>query len=352
MFMYNDLSFTEAIREGTFQSMESDSSIVVLGLGVTYPNGADGTTKQLVDRFPNRVFDTPVSEGCVTGAGVGAAVAGMRPLIVHGRVEFALYGIDQIVTQAAKWNYMFGGGNPVPIVFRIAVGRQWGNGPQHTQALYCLFGSVPGLKVVIPSRPSAAKGLLTSALRDDNPVVFLEPRWLYGTRENVRSDVYYQDLDKAQVMREGADATLVTYGDGVIEAIRAASVLQSHGISLEVIDLVSLKPIDHHTIWNSVSKTGRLITFDTTHRAFCIGSEVVSKLCQRDISVLKHRPVGIACPDVPCPTSTSLTAQFYPTRVDIIHQVHLMLNIEPPHQDALSFEELHMAPKFDFAKCA
>ncbi len=348
--MHNNISFTEAILESTLQSMELDPAIFIMGLGVSYQNGADGTTKGLKARFPDRIFDTPVSESSVTGAGVGAAIAGMRPIIHHGRVEFALYALDQIVTQAAKWNYMFGGGNPVPIVFRIAVGRQWGNGPQHTQALYSLFGAVPGLKVVIPSCPVQAKGLLSSALREKGPVIYLESRWLYGTRANVPGSLYFEDLSRAKIVREGADITLVTYGDGMIEAIKADRLLRECGVSAEIIDLVSLQPIDHETIAKSVRKTGRLVTFDTTHGCFCVGSEIIAKLCQSDFNALKAAPISIACPNIPCPTSTALSAMFYPTRLDIVRTVQSLLGKNVPAYPALSFEELHLSPKFDFGK--
>lgn len=347
--MARSLSFTEAIRESTLQCMDADARVFVMGLGCSYPNGADGTTQGLAERFPERVLDTPVSEAALTGAGVGAAIGGMRPIVVHGRVEFALLALDQIVTQAAKWNYMFGGGNPVPITFRIAVGRQWGNGPQHTQALYGLFGSVPGLKVVIPSSPRAAKGLLASAVGDGNPVVFLEPRWLYATREDVPSEPYRQDLGRAVVVREGADVTLVTYGDGLVEAHRAARALAARGVDLEIVDLVSLHPIDHETIAASVRKTGRLLTFDTTHGAFCIGSEIIAKAVQHAFDALRAAPVSIACPDVPVPTATTLTEAFYPTRVDIVERVLALVGATPVAREALSFDELHLAPKFDFS---
>jgi len=348
--MHNNLSYTEAIREATLQCMELDAKIFVMGLGVSYQNGADGTTKGLKEKFPDRILDTPVSEACVTGAGVGAAVRGMRPIIHHGRVEFALFAIDQIITQAAKWNYMFGGGNPVPIVFRIAIGRQWGNGPQHTQALYSLFGSVPGLKVVIPSSPVNAKGLLASALRDNNPVAYLEPRWLYGTRASVPSELYYQDLSRASIARVGTDLTVVTYGDGVVEAVRAARILAERNISVEIVDLVSIQPIDYETVFRSVRKTGRLVTFDTTQSAFCVGSEIIAKCCQHELKVMKAAPISIACPNVPCPTSTSLTAEFYPTRVDLFRQVQTALGLAPAAHDLLSFDDLHISPKFDFSK--
>lgn len=348
--MHPNVSFTDAIRDSTRQCMEADPKIFILGLGVSYQNGADGTTTGLKQQFPDRIFDTPVSEASLTGAGVGAAVSGMRPIIHHGRVEFALFAIDQIVTQAAKWNYMFGGGNPVPIVFRIAVGRQWGNGPQHTQALYSLFGAVPGLKVVIPSSPSQAKGLLTSALRDKNPVVYLESRWLYGTREDVPNGEHTADLARARVVREGSDVTVVAYGDGVVDALKAARYLSAAGTDVEIIDLVSLQPMDYETIARSVRKTGKLLTVDTTHSCFCVGSEVISKLCQTDLASLKAAPVSITCPNVPCPTSTALTEHFYPTKIDIANGAQKLLGRSPIAAAPLSFEEFHLAPKFDFSK--
>jgi len=348
--MHNNISFTDAIQQATLQAMEVDPTVFVMGLGVSYANGADGTTKGLKQKFPDRILDTPVSEAAVTGAGVGAAISGMRPIIHHGRVEFALFAIDQIVTQAAKWNYMFGGGNPVPIIFRIAVGRQWGNGPQHTQALYSLFGSVPGLKVVVPSSPASAKGLLAAALKDVNPVVYLEPRWLYGTRENVAEAPYTQDLGSAVTVREGTDLTVVTYGDGLVEALRAERFLRERRISMEIIDLVSLQPIDHAAVLRSVKKTGRLITFDTTNSSFCVGSEIIAKCCQQGLGFFKASPISIACPDVPCPTSTVLSAAFYPTKVDLIRQVYVALGLQEVVAESLSFDYLHLSPKFDFSK--
>jgi pyruvate/2-oxoglutarate/acetoin dehydrogenase E1 component len=348
--MHPNLSFTEAIREATLQCMELDHRIFILGLGVNYHNGADGTTSGLKAKFPDRIFDTPVSEASLTGTGVGAAICGMKPIIHHGRVEFALFAIDQIITQAAKWNYMFGGGNPVPIVFRIAVGRQWGNGPQHTQALYSLFGAVPGLKVVIPSSPSQAKGLLAAALHDINPIVFLESRWLYSTREDVDPALTLLELGRARVVREGSDATLVAYGDGLVDALKADRHLREQGINIEIVDLVSLQPIDHETIARSVKKTGRIITVDTTQSCFCVGSEIIAKICSSNFGALRSAPVSIACPNIPCPTSTALTEHFYPTRIDIARAVQALVGGSETTFKPLSFDEFHLAPKFDFSK--
>ena len=338
------MSYTEAIREATEQSMARDPMVIVMGLGVSYKNGADGTMGTLKEQYPNRVFDTPVSEFCNTGAGVGAAITGMKPIIHHARVEFGLFAADQIITQASKWNYMFGGGNKVPIVFRLAVGRQWGNGPQHTQALYSLFGNVPGLKVVIPSSPYMAKGLLNSAIQDSNPVVYMEPRWLYGLKEEIPEDYYELPLDTARCVREGSDLTIVAYGDGVVDSIKAHDMLKQRGISVEIIDLVSINPIDYATVYASVRKTGRLLCFDTTNNAFNIGSEIIAKVCANAFDALKMAPQNLSTPNTPCPTSTALTEIYYPTRVDLANKVLSMLGMEK-HEEKMSFEELHILPK-------
>ncbi|MCG3773858.1 MAG: Acetoin:2,6-dichlorophenolindophenol oxidoreductase subunit beta [Nitrospira sp.] len=336
------LKYTEALKEATEQAMAADPKVFVVGLGVSYKNGADGTTAGLKALYPERVLDVPVSEDAFTGMAVGAAIHGLRPIVHHGRVEFALFAADQIFTQAAKWNYMFGGGHPVPIVFRINIGRQWGNGPQHTQALYGLFGSALGLKVVIPSSPYMAKGLLAAAIRDNNPVVLLEPRWNFQLKEAVPKEPYVLPLDRAHIVHEGADITVVSYGDGLIAA-REALELVGDDVDIDMIDLVSINPIDHDTVIASVRKTGRLITVDTTNAAFSIGSEVIARVLRDQDMVLKAPVASLSCPNVPCPTSTALTERYYPTKVDVANAILAMLG-KAPIDMPLSFEELHMAP--------
>lgn len=315
----------------------------MIGLGVSYKNGADGTMGNLKELFPNRVFDTPVSEATTTGAAIGSALTGMRPIIHHGRVEFALFAADQIITQASKWNYMFGGDYKVPIVFRIAIGRQWGNGPQHTQALYSLFGNVIGLKVVIPSSPKMAKGLLISAMLDDNPVIFLEPRWLYQIKEDVDESYFSIPLNESRIVKFGTDITIVSYGDGLIDSLKASVLLEEFGISAEVIDLVSINPIDYNQILQSVKKTGRLITVDTTNYSFNVGSEVIAKVCMSNLDYLKSNPISLSTPDVPCPTATSLTSIYYPTKITIANRILEEFGRELIEQ-MMSFEELHLPP--------
>jgi pyruvate dehydrogenase E1 component beta subunit len=306
--------------------MERDSSVFVMGLGATYKDGCDGTTAGLVDKYPDRVFDTPCSENATTGFCVGAAIAGMRPVIYHGRVEFALFAMDQIVTQAAKWNYMFGGKSPVPVVIRIAVGRRWGDAPQHTQVLHSMFAHVPGLKVVIPSTPRMAKGLLTAAIQDNNPVIFMEHRWLYGIKETVPEKHYSIALDSCRVIRPGKDITIVVNSDTLYEALKAVQPLRMHGIDPEIIDLVSINPVDYKTIIESVNRTRRLMVLDVGTRAFGVGSEIISRLCEDRETYwgMKATPVNIAAADCPCPMAPSLTEKYYPTTSTILDRIGKM----------------------------
>lgn len=333
------IKYSEAIKEATQQILEANPQAFLMGLGV--PQGAAGTAVGLKDLFPTQVLDTPTSEAALTGMAVGAAISGMHPMVYHERVEFSLLASDAIFTQAAKWNYMFGGGNPVPIVLRIAVGRQWGNGPQHSQAMYSLFGAVRGLKVVIPSTPRMMKGLLVAAMRDKNPVVILEPRWLYQVKEHVPTEMYEVSLDKARVVKEGNDVTVVAYGDAYIDTLAALKLLPQD-IDVELIDLVSLNPIDHETIARSVEKTGRILCVDSTNSAFSIGSEIIAKVAENPVGLIQA-PAAVAAPDVPVPTSPALSEFWYPTKVDIANAILKMF--ERPLLDIrLSFEDLHLAP--------
>lgn len=340
MSMREPIKFVDALKEATEQLLQSDRRVFVLGLGV--PQGTGGLAT-LVPAYPDRILDTPTSEVALTGLAVGAAIGGLRPIVYHDRVEFSLLATDQMFTQAAKWRYMFGGeGGGAPITLRIVIGRQWGNGPQHSQALYGMFGSVTGLRVVIPSTPRMAKGLLTAAVRSDDPVVILEPRWLYGIKENVPAKLYEVPLDKARVATKGDAITVVAYGDAFFTAQQALSLLGTDAKRVELIDLVSLKPIDHKTINASIKKTGRLLTIDTTSSAFSIGSEVIAKAAQEGIS-FKNAPRSLACPDVPCPTTPALSQYWYPTKVDVANALLAMLG-KPSLDAELSFEELHLAP--------
>ena len=334
------LTYTQSIREATFQCMEQDNSIFVMGLGVTYPNGGDGTTAGLVESYPERVFDMPCSEGAATGICIGSALMGMRPILVHGRVEFALLGFDQIVTHAAKWNYIFQ--SPVPIVIRASVGRRWGDGPQHTQVLHSVFGHIPGLKVVIPSTPRSAKRLLISSILDNNPVLFLEHRWLYNISETVPDSLYTQNIHQCNIIRHGSDISIVANADTLIDALRSVPTLIQHGIDPEIIDLVSVNPIDYETILSSVKKTGRIMVLDTGTKACGLGSEIISHVCGNAWESLISPPVNIGSLNCPCPTSTALSEHYYPTDITIITEISKIFKIDIPYNQRKDFHKMHM----------
>jgi pyruvate/2-oxoglutarate/acetoin dehydrogenase E1 component len=339
------LSFTDAIKEATGQAMERHSNAHMLGLGVTYPNGADGTTGGLLERFPGRVHDIPCSENAITGMSVGMAACGLRPIVHHGRIEFAFYAVDPILTQAANWNYMFGGGYPCPLTLRVALGRQWGNGPQHTRSGRSFF-AVPGLQVVVPSTPDAAKGLLLAAVDEDNPVIYLEHRWLYKLKGQVSQEPLPMALGKARVLRMGNAVTIVAVGDMVLEALKAADLMINlYGIRAEVVDLVSIYPMDFQTISNSVGRTRRVLAVDAATPAFSTAHEIIGRLALEGVVPMQPKTARVlTCPDVPCPTATSLTAGYYPTHIDIMREVCGMIDIPWHEPTPMNFPELHLAP--------
>src|SRR5438067_7048463 len=204
----------------------------------------------------------PVAENAITGMALGAALQGMRPVMTHIRLEFAMLAIDQIVNQAAKWHYMFGGQAKVPLVIRMVVGRGWGQGPQHSQSLQSWFAHIPGLKVVVPATPHDAKGLLIAAVEDDDPVIYIEHRWLHEEDGEVPDGYYEVPIGKAAVVRAGNDVTVAAVGPYVGEALKAAGALAGEGVSAEVLDLRTLRPLDSETLLASVRRTGRLVVAD------------------------------------------------------------------------------------------
>ena len=325
------MSQSEAIRQATELLMDEDESIILIGEGVPDPKGIFGTTSGLQDKFgKSRVFDSPLSENGVTGICIGAAISGLRPILVHQRIDFALLAMDQIVNNAAKWRYMFAGQVNVPLVIRVIVGRGWGPGPQHAQSLQSLFAHVPGLKVVMPVTPYDAKGMLISAVGDNNPVIFIEHRWLQSIEERVPLNRFSVPLDRACVRRQGRDVTLVAFSYMVVEALRVAEVLENFGIDVEVIDARSVRPLDMLTIVKSVEKTRSLVVADTSSKMFGIGSEVVAGVMERAFSILSRPPLRIGLPEIPVPTSHYLTKDYYPDAHSICREVVQFLDKEVP----------------------
>lgn len=324
--MSRELKFCQAILEATDQKMAQDPNIYLMGLGVPDPKGIFGTTLGLAEKYgPNRVMDMPTSENAMTGIAIGSAIHGMRPIMTHQRVDFFLLALDQLINNAAKWHYMFGGQMKVPLVIRLIMGRGWGQGPQHSQALHSFFAHVPGLKVVMPSSPQDAKGLLISAIEDDNPVVYLEHRWLHNTFGEVSLDPIPTPIGKAKIVREGTDLTIVALSHMVLEAHRAVQWLEKEGISVELIDLRTIRPLDKETILNSVQKTGRIVVADPGWKTLGTSSEILAFCVEEAYSFLKAPPVRIAYPDRHTPTSWALSNHFYPTAHHIASTVLKMM---------------------------
>jgi len=320
------ITFCEAVREATLQAMERDDSVLLLGLGVTDPKGVFGTTLGLKERFgKERVYDIPVSENAVTGIAVGLAISGFRPILSHQRADFMLMSMDQIINNSAKWNYMFGGQSSVPLVIRTIIGRGWGQGPQHSQNFQAMFAQVPGLKVVSPTTPYQAKGLMAAAIEDPDPIVFVEHRWLHGQVGDVPENYYSIPIGKAQVMKPGQDLTIVTSLDMTVEALNIAEKLKSQNIDIEVVDLCSVKPLDEETILTSVNKTGRLLVIDSSWKDFGVAAQVTAFVAEKEHGRLKCAIRRMGLPDIPSPSTPALSKNYYPRAKDICLVVEDML---------------------------
>ncbi len=325
------LFFPEAIREALAQEMARDPSVLVFGLDVDDHKGIQGSTLGLAEEFGcQRVFGTPLSEDAMTGMAIGAAMAGMRPVHVHIRMDFLMLCMNQLINMAAKAHYMWGGQIKVPMVVRALIGKSWGQGPQHSQSPYAMFMHVPGLKVVAPSNAYDAKGCLISAIRDNNPVIFVEHRMLYYTDAFVPEEAYETPLGRARVVAEGDDVTLVGVSHMVLECLRARELLAEVGISAVVIDPVTLAPLDMGTIIDSVRGTGRLLVVDNAWTTCGAGAEILAALGERDDldSKLVLRRMGFA--PTPCPTTPALEKHFYPNAVTISCEAYRMVRPEGP----------------------
>jgi acetoin:2,6-dichlorophenolindophenol oxidoreductase subunit beta len=328
--MSRQLKFFQAINEATDLCMAKDPSVYIMGLGVPDPKGIFGTTVGLQHKYgPDRVMDIPTAENGLTGVALGSALIGMRPIITHQRIDFALLAIEQMVNQAAKWHYMFGGQTAVPLVIRMIIGRGWGQGPQHSQSLQAWFAHVPGLKVVMPVTPHDAKGMLISSIEDNNPVIFLEHRWLYDIYGEVPEGVYRVPLGQGRIARKGNHLTIAATSYMVLEALRAAELLAESRIQVEIIDIRTLRPLDKALILESVKKTGHLLVADTGWKTGGFAGEVLAIVAEEAFDRLKGPPQRLALADCPTPSTPALAQFCYPRAVDIVRCAGRMLGIAP-----------------------
>ena len=305
--------FAEQIKEALDEALTSDPRTLIMGLGVTDPKGVFGTTMGLSEKYGSkRVIETPTSENAITGIGVGLAITGYRPVMVHQRLDFFLLAMDQLVNSAAKWHYMFGGQQSVPITIRLITGRGWGQGPTHSQNLHSWFTHIPGLKVVMPSLARDVKNLLIASIKDPNPVIFIEDRWCHVQKieRSLISKSSVVELGKAEIIEHGDDLTIVSAGFSTVQSVRAVKFLRKNNISIELIDLKTLKPLDIDTIFTSVNKTGKLLVVDSGPKISSFASEIISQACRNIFQSLKTSPEMITAPDIPEPTSHGVTDQF------------------------------------------
>jgi pyruvate dehydrogenase E1 component beta subunit len=323
---FSQQSFANAINDALATAMSIDPLMIAYGLGISDPKAIFGTTENLTKKFgAKRVFDMPTSENAMTGVAIGAAIAGIRSVATHQRLDFFLLAMDQLVNSAAKWNYTYG--VPVPITIRLIIGRGWGQGPTHSQNLHAWFAHIPGLKVVVPTTPSDAKGLLLSSIFDPNPVVFIEHRWLHNSVGDVPSGDYRLPIGKAELLQEGSDVTVLAMSYLTAEARRAADYLLNHDISCDLLDLRSLKPIDWVAIKKSVKKTGRLLVLDTGYTTGSVAGEIIAKISMECFKDLKAAPIRLAMPDVPEPSSFGLTKGFFISANHIVGAILELLEV-------------------------
>jgi len=307
------LSYVDAIREATDQEMARDPSVLVFGLDVDDPKAIQGTTRGLLEKYgPGRVFGTPLSEDAMTGAAIGMALAGLRPIHVHIRMDFLMLAMNQLINVAAKSRYMYAGKVSIPLVVRSMIGKSWGQGAQHSQGLYSFFMHVPGLQVVAPTTPYDAKGCLIAAIREDNPVLYVEHRILHFQNGPVPANAYPVVPGRARITAAGQDVTLVGISQMQSECQKARLYLEEVGIQAEVIDPIWLSPLDINTLAQSVEKTGRLLVVDNGWVCCGAAAEIITQVTERlqGHRSIRIRRMGFA--PVTCPTAPNLERLYYP----------------------------------------
>jgi pyruvate/2-oxoglutarate/acetoin dehydrogenase E1 component len=322
------LSYAQAIAEATAEEMRRDPAVCVWGIDIGPYGGAFAGTKGLYEEFgPERVIDMPVSELGYVGVGVGAAATGIRPVVELQFSDWITLASEMLINQAAKMRYMFGGIMSVPLVVRAPVGGYLAAAAQHSDSFESIFAFVPGLKVVLPATPYDAKGLLKSAIRDNNPVIFFEHKKLYGIKGDVPQEDYTIPLGKADIKRPGSDVTIVTYAYMVSKSLAAAEQLAAEGISVEVVDLRSVSPIDEEVIVESVKKTHRVVVVQETWRRCSVSSEVAAIVAEQALDYLDQPVVRVTGKDVPVPFSPVLENYVLPQEADVVQAVRRIVRV-------------------------
>ena len=333
--MERRITLKQAINEAIDLEMARDERVIMIGEDIVGGFGADGekdawggvlgATKGLYGKYGDRLLDAPLSEAAYVGAAIGAATCGMRPIAELLFIDFVGVCFDQILNQAAKFRYMFGGKAETPVVIRALVGAGFSAAAQHSQMLTPMFTHIPGLKVVCPSTPADAKGLLAQAVRDNDPVIFCEHKALYSMKGEVPEGEYVIPFGQANIVREGKDATIVTYGMMVHRSLEAAKLLEKEGVDVEVIDLRTLSPLDINTVFQSVEKTGRLVVVDEASPRCNIATDISAQVCQEMFGKLKSGIRMVSPPHTPVPFSAPLEKAYLPNGKGIAETVRQTL---------------------------
>lgn len=315
-------TFREVIAEAMSEEMRRDDSIYLMGEEVAEYNGAYKASKGMLDEFgPKRVIDTPIAELGFSGIAIGSAMNGNRPIVEYMTFNFSLVAIDQVINNAAKMRQMSGGQWNIPIVFRGPTASAGQLGATHSQAFESWYANCPGLKVVVPSNPYDAKGLLKSAIRDNDPVIFMESEQMYGDKMEIPDSEYLIPIGVADVKREGTDCTIVSFGKVIKEAYKAADELAKDGVNVEIIDIRTVRPLDYETILKSVRKTNRLVILEEAWPFASVSSEITYMVQQKAFDYLDAPIERISTPDVPAPYSPALLKNWYPTPNQVVEAV-------------------------------
>lgn len=316
------LTGSEAIREGLIEAGKKNNNIIFFAEGIDDPSSVYGTTKDLKNFFnkKDRLIEMPLSENGIVGIAIGASIFKKIPIISLHRVEFAILALEQIINNAAKLSYISMGEHKVPIIIRLIVGRGWGQGPEHSQSLENLFSMIPGLKVLIPSFPEDAKGMIISATRQNNPTIIIEHRWIHYAKSLVRDGYFTSNIEEPSKIISGNDITIVASSIMTFETLMLAKILKKYGVSIELIDLRVANPLKLKKIIKSVRKTGRLMTLDLGNKNFGIGSEIISQIVCEKIKLLSE-PIKIGMPFYPTPSSRGYLKNHYPSKKMIFENI-------------------------------
>ncbi len=339
--------FSDVVNLTLKEIMKTNENVILFGLGIDDPKGIFGTTKGLDKIYgKKRVFDMPTSENAMTGVAIGMSLNKIIPIMTHQRMDFFLLAMDQLVNNAAKWKFMFGGLKNTPIIIRLIVGRGWGQGPTHSQNFQNMFANIPGLKIHVPSFPSSMREILYSSLTSKDPVLIIEHRWLHNISENIDFKIKPKKFKSVKKIKSGKDLTIISSSYSTFEIMKLYKFINEKNISIDHIDVNSIKPFDFKLILKSVKKTRKLLILDNSVHEYCsFGSYLISKLVSEDNNIFVKKPINLSLPDIPSPTSFHLTKNYYHSSRDIVNKIGSLLGKKLSYPNIV---EKHDVPDPDF----